>query len=56
MQEWLVPLVKSSFFIHFFSNELYELPGDLLAEIHSQTRLQLKDEDYVLEPEYLVEM
>ena len=38
--EWMDPLMKTSFFIHYFNNEIEYLPFDLLKEIHNQTKLQ----------------
>ena len=37
--EWMDPLMKTSFFIHYFNNEIEYLPFDLLKEIHNQTKL-----------------
>ena len=47
LPEWLQPLIKASYFMHFFSGEM-PLSLDILKEIHSETKLTHSQLDKIL--------
>lgn len=47
MPEWIEPLIKVAYFMHYFSKET-PLPLELLKEVHNETKLNGKQLDYIL--------